>query len=63
MNITRIERERILLRKIEERDRKIETLRPRVKKAVTQAYCIGCIVGIVCGIIYSTLFLIYSTLF
>ena len=52
----RIERERILLTKIEERDRRIVTLERRIRKVLMYAYLIGCAIGFLCGLFFSTLF-------
>lgn len=66
--LTRIERERILLAKVEdrreqilltriaERDRRIATLERRIRKVLMYAYLIGCATGFVCGLIFCTLF-------
>ena len=48
----RIERERILLTKIEDRDRRIVRLERRIRKNLMYAYFIGCVIGFVCGLIF-----------
>jgi len=48
----RIERERILLAKIEERDKRVATLERRIKKVLMYAYLTGCVVGFVCGLLW-----------
>ena len=49
---TRIERERILLTKIEVCDQRIATLERRIKKVLIYSYLFGCVVGFVCGLIF-----------
>jgi len=46
---TRIERERILLRKIETRDLKITKLKNHIRKTLYVAYFTGVVVGFLCG--------------